>query len=95
MNAKIKNRKNPTIDAELETLQRESFCYFLHETNPANGLVKGQDRGRLASQHRGHWLRLGGIPSGDRTWIHLACRCGGADAGDAAVFLEQSARPRT
>jgi hypothetical protein len=30
----------PTIEAELETLQRESFCYFLHETNPANGLVK-------------------------------------------------------
>ena len=26
-------------DAELEKLQRESFGYFLHETNPANGLV--------------------------------------------------------
>jgi hypothetical protein len=29
----------PTIEAELEILQRESFSYFLHETNPANGLV--------------------------------------------------------
>jgi hypothetical protein len=28
-----------TIDAELELLQREAFDYFLHETNPANGLV--------------------------------------------------------
>ena len=28
-----------TIDAELEELQRETFGYFLHETNPANGLV--------------------------------------------------------
>ena len=28
-----------TIDEELEKLQRESFDYFLHETNPANGLV--------------------------------------------------------
>ena len=28
-----------TVDAELEKLQRESFGYFLHETNPANGLV--------------------------------------------------------
>ena len=28
-----------TVDAELEKLQRESFNYFLHETNPANGLV--------------------------------------------------------
>jgi len=26
-------------DAELEKLQRETFGYFLHETNPANGLV--------------------------------------------------------
>ncbi len=29
----------PNVDAELEKLQRETFGYFLHETNPANGLV--------------------------------------------------------
>jgi hypothetical protein len=28
-----------TVDADLEKLQRETFAYFLHETNPANGLV--------------------------------------------------------
>ena len=28
-----------TVDAELEKLQRTSFNYFLHETNPVNGLV--------------------------------------------------------
>ena len=28
-----------TLDAELEKLQRETFGYFLHETNPVNGLV--------------------------------------------------------
>ena len=28
-----------TVDAELEKLQRTSFSYFLHETNPVNGLV--------------------------------------------------------
>jgi hypothetical protein len=28
-----------TLDAELEKLQHESFNYFLHETNPINGLV--------------------------------------------------------
>jgi hypothetical protein len=33
------NRKKLTIEAELEILQRESFSYFVHETNPANGLV--------------------------------------------------------
>ena len=31
--------KMPNVEAELETLQRETFGYFLHETNPANGLV--------------------------------------------------------
>ena len=32
-------RKNFTIDSVLEKLQRETFDYFLHETNPVNGLV--------------------------------------------------------
>ena len=31
--------KKTTVEAELEKLQRESFGYFLHEANPANGLV--------------------------------------------------------
>ena len=30
---------NSNIDAELKKLQRDSFGYFLHETNPTNGLV--------------------------------------------------------
>ncbi len=34
----MRNRKL-TIDEELEKLQRETFGYFLHETNPLNGLV--------------------------------------------------------
>ena len=33
------SRREPTIEAELELLQRESFSYFVHETNPVNGLV--------------------------------------------------------
>ena len=33
------NSGKPTVDAELESLQRETFSYFLHETNPHNGLV--------------------------------------------------------
>jgi hypothetical protein len=34
------NTEKPTVDAELESLQREAFSYFLHETNPQNGLVR-------------------------------------------------------
>jgi len=33
------NANKPAVDAELESLQRETFGYFLHETNPQNGLV--------------------------------------------------------
>ncbi len=31
--------KKPSTDVELEKLQHETFNYFLHEANPANGLV--------------------------------------------------------
>ena len=33
------NHREPTTDADLEKLQHESFDYFLHEANAANGLV--------------------------------------------------------
>ena len=31
--------KKLSTDLELEKLQHESFNYFLHEANPANGLI--------------------------------------------------------
>ena len=33
------SRRELTADAKLEKLQHKSFSYFLHETNPDNGLV--------------------------------------------------------
>ncbi len=30
---------NSAIQDDLETLQRETFDYFIHEANPANGLI--------------------------------------------------------
>ena len=33
------NAEKLNVDAELEKLQRETFGYFLHETNSSNGLV--------------------------------------------------------
>lgn len=35
----MKCKQALTIGAEFEKLQRESFAYFIHEANPANGLV--------------------------------------------------------
>jgi hypothetical protein len=34
------NTDNSRFDAELDSLQLETFSYFLHETNPQNGLVR-------------------------------------------------------
>ena len=34
------NTNKPAVDAELEALQHDTFSYFLHETNPHNGLVR-------------------------------------------------------
>ncbi len=39
------------VDAEFESRQRDTFGYFLHETNPHNGLVRDKTGGRLAGQH--------------------------------------------
>ena len=36
----IMSSETLTVDAELQKLQRETFGFFLHETNPDNGLVK-------------------------------------------------------
>lgn len=32
------NKSYRGVEAELDALQRESFSYFIHETNPLNGL---------------------------------------------------------
>jgi hypothetical protein len=39
-----KSRPRPFSDRELEELQRLTFDYFLHETNPENGLVPDSTR---------------------------------------------------
>jgi len=33
----------PSIDLDLESLQRDAFRYFLHESNPENGLVRDKN----------------------------------------------------
>ena len=45
----------------LETIQRETFDYFIHEANPLNGLIRGQGPGRIASQHRRRGVGPGGL----------------------------------
>ncbi|HUX46519.1 MAG TPA: glucoamylase family protein [Desulfosporosinus sp.] len=58
------SRKKPTIEAELETLQRESFSYFLHETNPANGLVLDKTAPNWAASIAATGFALAAYPVG-------------------------------
>ncbi len=58
--------KKLTVDAELEKLQRETFGYFLHETNPANGLVIAKTAAGWPANVAATGLALG---------VHPHCRC--------------------
>ena len=52
------------VDAELERLQCESFNYFLHETNPANGLVRDKSAADWPASIAATGLALAAYPVG-------------------------------
>jgi hypothetical protein len=58
------SERQPTRDAELETLQRESFGYFLYEANPANGLVRDKNATGWPASIAATGLALGTYPVG-------------------------------
>ena len=83
-----------SAEAELDLLQDEAFSYFLHETNPANGLVIDKTAANWHASIAATGLALAPYPvavSAD----FAACRGGRANADHAAFFLEQPARPPT
>src|SRR6204780_842503 len=51
-----------SIDATLEKLQHESFKYFLHETNPANGLVTDRNEANWPASIAATGLALAAYP---------------------------------
>ncbi len=64
---------NLTIDAELEKLQRETFEYFLHETNPSNGLVIDKTAADWPASIAATGLALASYPVGvEREFISRA-----------------------
>ncbi len=87
------SRREPTVDAELEALQRETFGYFLHETNPANGLVIDKTAEHWPASIAATGLALAAYPVGVERGFMSRAGCGGANAQDAAFLLEWSARP--
>jgi hypothetical protein len=58
------NGKRPTVDAELEKLQHDSFKYFLHEANPVNGLVIDKTAPNWPSSIAATGLALAAYPVG-------------------------------
>ena len=65
------NGRKLNAEAEMEKLQHESFSYFLHETNPDNGLVIDKTAAGLACEYRRHRPRVGGLSGGCRARIHV------------------------
>jgi hypothetical protein len=61
------------IEAELDALQRESFSYFEHEVNPANGLVKDKTAADWPASIAATGFALAAYPvGGERGFISRA-----------------------
>ena len=58
------NEKRAASEAELETLQRETFDYFLKEVNPANGLIRDKTAENSPASIAATGLALGAYPVG-------------------------------
>ncbi len=56
--------RRPVNEAELETLQRETFDYFVHEANPANGLIIDKTAANWPSSIAATGLALAAYPVG-------------------------------
>lgn len=62
-----------TVDAEMEELQHKSFTYFLHQTNPVNGLVidktvEDWPASSAATGYQGFYYHFLDMQTGRRAW---------------------------
>jgi len=54
--------KRLVSDADLETLQRNSFCIFIHETNPESGLVADKTKATAPASIAATGMALAAYP---------------------------------
>ena len=88
----------PFSDAHLETLQRETFDYFVHEANPANGLIIDKTAAGWPASIAATGLALASYPvgvsavlcPGRRLWSGLWQPC--VFSGTALKVLSQMQR---
>jgi hypothetical protein len=82
------------LTAEMEKLQHESFNYFVHETNPANGLMIDKTKVDWPASIATTGLALA-LRGGRRARIYVAPRGGRTSADDAALFLNSPQGPES
>lgn len=86
---------NLAVDAELEKLQHESFNYFLHETNPVNGLVIDKNEANWPASIAATGLALASYPVAVERGFMPRAAAVERTLTTLRFFLEQPARPRT
>lgn len=88
------NVDNSNIDAELKKLQRDSFGYFLHETNPTNGLTIDETAPNWPASIAATGLASACYPvSVEREFMSRSAEV--QQTLDAALFLENPTRARS
>ena len=58
-------------DEDLDRLQATTLHYYLHESNPANGLIRDKTDPVGSMQHRRRRTRSGDHPGARRAWRDL------------------------
>jgi hypothetical protein len=80
-------------EAELETLQRETFDFFVHEANPANGLIIDKTKANWPASIATTGLALAAYPVGVERgfWVRSVAA---KHSDHPALLLEQPAGAR-
>src|ERR1700681_3531380 len=60
----VMSTRRPISEAQLEALQRETFDYFVHEANPANGLIIDKTEANWPASIAATGLALASYPVG-------------------------------
>ena len=81
------------IGEDLEKLQRDSFGYFVHETNPDNGLVIDKTSEDWPASIAATGFALAAYPVAVERGFMTRDGGGKANTYNPAIFLEQLARP--
>ena len=81
----------PISKTDLETLQRRTFDYFIHEANPANGLIRDKTKADWPASIAATGLALAAYPVGIERGFWTRSTAMERALANSAFFLEQPA----